>query len=772
MNIKDSTYKNSDTNPRRLRIIVIGAVQGVGFRPFVFRLASELGLTGWVNNSPVGVFIEVEGARETLEQFLARLQSDKPALSSIHSLEAASLDLIGYDKFEVRPSDESGQKLALVMPDIAVCDDCLREMADPNDRRYRYPFINCTNCGPRYSIIEALPYDRPNSTMKLFPMCDDCRAEYENPADRRFHAQPIACSKCGPRLELWDAGGKIIAKNYDALEQACEAIKAGRIVAIKGLGGFHLVVDAANEDAVKRLRYHKNREEKPLAMMYQSWEKASVDCEISPAEKRLLHSPESPIVLLKKQMTLSGKSAFEAIAPNNPYLGVMLPYTPIHHLLIQRLDAPIVATSGNLSDEPICIDEHEASDRLKGIADLFLAHNRPIRRHVDDSIVRIMAGQEMVMRRARGYAPLPIYVKQDIPKILAVGAHLKNAVAISIDRRIFISQHIGDLETTQAYSAFEKAIESLSGLYDFKPEKIACDDHPNYLSSQYARKSGLPLIKVQHHYAHILGCMAENELDSPVLGVSWDGTGFGLDGTIWGGEFLRISDSGFDRAAHLRNFGLPGGDKAVKEPRRTALGILYEIYGEEAFEMTNLATIKVFEKSELPLYEKILKSVINCPKTSSAGRLFDAVSSLVGLRQITNFEGQAAMELEFAISGNKTEESYDFGLEKKSKPCIINWQPMIKQIIEEINKGVAVGLISAKFHNTLTEIICAIAKIVNCEKVVLSGGCFQNKYLIEKAIVKLRQAGFRPYWNQRIPPNDGGIALGQIMAVAREKKTD
>jgi hydrogenase maturation protein HypF len=700
------------------------------------------------------------------------LQSDKPAISSIQSIEAVYLDLKGYANFEIRPSDDSGQKSTLVMPDIATCDDCLKEMADPNDRRYRYPFINCTNCGPRFSIIESLPYDRPNTTMKIFPMCDHCRSEYENPADRRFHAQPIACPTCGPHLEMCDEAGKVLANHNEALEQTCAAIKAGQIVAIKGLGGFHLVVDALNEEAVKRLRHHKNREEKPLALMYQSWEKTSADCEISPAEKRLLLSSESPIVLLKKQKTILGKSAFETITPNNPYLGVMLPYTPIHHLLMQGLDGPIVATSGNLSDEPICIDEYEALVRLKGIADLFLMHNRPIRRHVDDSIVRVMADREMVMRRTRGYAPLPIYIKQDIPKTLAVGAHLKNAVAIGFDKRIFVSQHIGDLETTQAYSAFEKAIESLSGLYDFKPDKIACDTHPDYLSSQYASKIGLPLVKVQHHYAHILGCMAENELETPVLGVSWDGTGLGLDSTIWGGEFLKINENGFDRVAHLHTFGLPGGNKAVKEPRRTALGILFDIYGEKTFSMSDLATIKSFDKSELSLLGKMLKSGLNCPKTSSAGRLFDAVSSLLGIRQQTNYEGQAAMHLEFAIGESQTDEFYKYEIADNSNPIIIGWRPIIKQIIEDSKRGTDTGLISAKFHNTLAEIICAVANITKLEKVVLSGGCFQNKYLIERSIGRLRLVGFRPYWNQRIPPNDGGIALGQIMAAAREKKAN
>lgn len=603
-------------------------------------------------------------------------------------------------------------------------------------------------------------------------MCDKCRAEYENPADRRFHAQPIACPECGPHIELWDITGKTIDKYESALERTIEAIKAGQIVAIKGLGGFHLVVDAANPDAVKKLRQHKNREEKPLALMYQSWKEAAIDCELSSIEKRLLLSPESPIVLLKKRMPLSNQSVCESVAPDNPYLGVMLPYTPLHHLLLRGLDNPVVATSGNLSDEPICIDEQEAIGRLKGIAELFLIHNRPIRRHVDDSIVRIIAGREMMMRRARGYAPLPVNVNKELPKTLAVGAHLKNNVAIGFDKRVIISQHIGDLETIQAYGAFENVIKSLSDLYDFRPDKIACDIHPDYLSSQYAHKSGLPMAKVQHHYAHILGCLAENEIEPPVLGVSWDGTGLGTDNTIWGGEFLAINDIGFDRIAHLRTFRLPGGDKAIKEPRRTALGILYEMYGDKAFGMFDIDSIKAFDKSELTLLTRMLQSGFNCPMTSSAGRLFDAVSSIVGLRQQTNYEGQAAMELEFAIGDINNDESYDIEVADNLNPMIIDWKLLVGQIIEDIKQNMKIGLIAAKFHNAMVEIIIAITKIAGLEKVVLSGGCFQNKYLIEKSISRLNQEGYRPYWNQRIPPNDGGIALGQVIEAARLNKAE
>ncbi|MCX8103930.1 MAG: carbamoyltransferase HypF, partial [Candidatus Bipolaricaulota bacterium] len=562
----------------RLKIAIHGAVQGVGFRPFVYRLAIELKLTGWVLNSAQGVFIEAEGTKEQLEEFVRRLERDKPPRAFLQSLEASWLDPVGYTAFEIRHSDESGQKIAFILPDIATCPDCWREIFDPNNRRYRYPFTNCTNCGPRFSIIEALPYDRPNTTMKIFRMCPDCQAEYENPLDRRFHAQPNACPQCGPHLELWDAKGTVLAQHDDALCQAAEAIRVGQIIAVKGLGGFHLICDARNDDAVQELRRRKHREEKPFALMYPSLELVQAHCEVSPLEERALTSPEAPIVLMRRRESVQIASS---VAPRNPYLGIMLPYTPLHHLLMAELGFPVVATSGNLSDEPICTDEHEALIRLKEIADLFLVHNRPIARHVDDSIVRIVGSQELVLRRARGFAPLPITLRNPERRtVLAVGAHLKNTVALAVGSTVFISQHIGDLETAEAFGAFQRVIQDFERLYDAQPSVIAHDLHPDYLSTQYAQGRKPRTVGVQHHYAHVLACMAENELDSSVLGVSWDGTGYGLDGTIWGGEFLRATRESFTRVAHLRTFRLPGGERAIQEPRRSALGVLYELFGD------------------------------------------------------------------------------------------------------------------------------------------------------------------------------------------------
>jgi hydrogenase maturation protein HypF len=791
---------------KRIKIKIQGAVQGVGFRPFIYRLAHELQLTGWVINSSQGVFIEAEGSQVALETFLLRIGKEKPPQSFIQSLEHSFLDPRGYETFEIRESEESGEKTVFVLPDIATCPDCLKEIFDPGDRRYLYPFTNCTNCGPRFSIIEALPYDRPNTTMKEFTMCDRCRAEYENPADRRFHAQPNACPDCGPHLEFRDSTGNVLVRHHNALLAAAQAIREGKIAAVKGLGGFHLMVDAGNPEAVQLLRERKRREEKPFALMFPSLKSIKEHCLVSELEERLLRSAESPIVLLQQRKQSDpdknanilfanrdeilqdfksqipnptrpfGESEIaEGVAPGNPYLGALLPYTPLHYILMAELNFPIVATSGNISDEPICIDEQEALQRLSGIADFFLVHNRPIIRHVDDSMGRIMAGREIILRRARGYAPLPITVKDSLPPALAVGAHLKNTVAMSVNNQVFISQHIGDLETEASYRAFREVIDSFSRLYETEPAGIICDVHPGYMSTQYARERELPLKLVQHHYAHILACMAENELQPPVFGISWDGTGYGLDGTIWGGEFLLITENSFERTGCLRNFSLPGGEKAVKEPRRSALGLLYEVWGDSLFERKGLAPLQAFSEPELKIIAAMLRQKINLPVTSSAGRLFDGVASLVNLRQIIRFEGQAAMELEFLIQYAELEGRYDFQLKNMKKygnfpRFIIDWESMVRGILQDVKKKTPVSEISLKFHNTLIEMGVAAAKRVGCSKVALSGGCFQNKYLTEGMVQRLREEGFLPYWHQRVPPNDGGISLGQIVAPQSELK--
>jgi hydrogenase maturation protein HypF len=753
-----------------LRLTVRGAVQGVGFRPFLLRLAGELGLAGWVSNTARGVLVEVEGHPLQLQAFRARVERDKPAHAVIQGMEASFHEPAGYATFQIRPSDAAGSKTALVLPDYATCTDCLRDITDPANRRYCYPFTNCTHCGPRFSIIEALPYDRPNTTMCGFPMCAACRAEYEDPHDRRFHAQPIACPRCGPHLELWDASGNVLATHHEALLRAADLLRQGAIVAAKGLGGFHLLVDARQEEAVRILRRRKGREAKPFALMCPALEAAKQLSEVLGPEEELLCSPQSPIVLLRRLPT-SAAAIAPSVAPDNPYLGIMLPYTPLHHLLMAELRFPIVATSGNRSEEPICTDEYEALRRLAGLAEVFLVHNRPIARHVDDSVVRVVLGRELVLRRARGYAPLPISLGESVPSVLAVGAHLKNTVAVSLGRDVFVSQHVGDLETAQALAAFQEVGTRLRQMYDLRPAAVVCDLHPDYLSTQFARKSGLPVVAVQHHYAHVLACMAENHVDGTVLGVSWDGTGYGPDHTIWGGEFLRVTGAGFERIAHLRTFGLPGSEKAVREPRRTALGLLYEIFGDALFTMPNLALLRAFTPAELTVLRTMLHKDVNTPRTSSAGRLFDAVAALVGLHPMVQFEGQAALHLEFALDGIETDEQYNMNINEPLDrvphfPLVVDWEPLVWGVLADMGRGVSQGLIAAKFHNALVEAIVAVAHRVGEERVVLTGGCFQNKYLTECAVHRLKGENFQPYWHRQIPPNDGGISVGQVVAAS------
>ncbi|AFZ18829.1 carbamoyltransferase HypF [Allocoleopsis franciscana] len=838
-----------NSTKRRLCLAVEGIVQGVGFRPFVYGLAKDVGVVGWVKNTDRGVSIDIEGTIEQLQVFQKRLEQDKPPHAFLQHIETEWMSLAGYTDFDIRPSDAadssiSTPKSALILPDLATCPACLHEIYDPANRRYRYPFTNCTHCGPRFSILRSLPYDRPNTTMQQFQMCPECRAEYQNPLDRRFHAQPNACPTCGPHLELWDRQGKTLASHDQALLQTANAIRQGKILAIKGLGGFHLVVDAGNETAVRTLRDRKRRPDKPLALMYPSLELIREHCQVSEEEEKLLCSSEAPIVLLQSKIQNLKSKIAPSVAPGNPDLGVMLPYTPLHHLLLSELGFPIVATSGNLSSEPICTDELDALNRLQNIADLFLVHDRPIARPVDDSIVRVVgeqpivlhehfkphpsppltkgreqevspltkgglrgvssirAGGLIVLRRARGYAPFPItppskLTSHDSSIILAVGAHLKNTVALYLNHQILMSQHLGDLDNLSTIDRFQEAIHHLLNIYEVQPVAIATDAHPDYYSTQFANalielnaqskqateqkrfpsalcplpsafRTSTPVIPVQHHYAHVLSCMVDNQLEPPVLGIAWDGTGYGLDGTIWGGEFLNIPANGFERTAHLRSFPLPGGEQAVKEPRRCALGLLYECFGNRAFEMVELAPLQAFSPQELKVLQTMLQRGLNTPKTSSAGRLFDAIAALLGLCQQASFEGQAAMQLEFAPNGFKTNETYPYELLcPVDSPMILDYSPMLNAILDDIHEQISQEIVAAKFHNTLIEGMVAIAKRVGVEQIVLTGGCFQNCYLLECAIARLNREGFSIYWHHRIPTNDGGIAAGQIMAALR-----
>ena len=746
---------HADHGIKRERLTVEGTVQGVGFRPFVYRLACDFGLAGFIQNTPAGVMIEIEGADSALADFKRALIERKPAHAKIMCLDTIPLSVIHAHEFVIRPSLVGDNATALMLPDLATCGDCLREMNDPADRRYGYPFINCTHCGPRFSIITALPYDRPNTTMMSFEMCGACRTEYDNPGDRRHHAQPIACPDCGPQLELWDRAGQPEAYRDTALRTAAQALRDGKILALQGLGGFHLMCDARSEGAVAELRRRKARPSKPFAVMYPAFSDVTADCMVLPAEKALLMSVEAPIVLLRKRNAVS---LADGISPGNPNLGVMLPSTPLHHMLMAELAFPIVATSGNRAGEPICIDADDAVECLKGIADVFLVHDRPISGRCDDSIVRVMAGRDTILRRARGYAPLPIIVRHQFPEpVLAVGGHLKNTVALAVRDRIFVSSHIGNLDTPEACAAHKDAADLLCRIYSSDPEKIAHDLHPEYRSTQMARARRGRSVAVQHHYAHALACMAENGVEPPCLAVTWDGSGYGPDHTVWGGEFLKIKPGGYDRALHFLPFPLLGGDAAVRDPKRAALGLLSTLEGEDAFKRDVGLPVE-----DVRLMTSALTKNINCPLTSSAGRLFDAVAALTGIGTENTFEGQAAMALEFAADPH-VGEAYPFDV----KDGIIDWRPMVRHILQDIECGVGPGTVSAKFHVTLASMILAAAKSVGEETILLTGGCFQNALLLSSAKEALELSGFTVCTHQQVPPNDGGLALGQVMALAR-----
>jgi hydrogenase maturation protein HypF len=756
-----------DTETRRIRVAVLGMVQGVGYRPFIYRLASEMGVGGWICNCASGVVIEAESSGATVARFLHRIRDEKPLNAIVEETELTPIAPIGENSFEIRASDDKGVTTTPILPDIATCQDCRREIFDANDRRFRYPFTNCTNCGPRFSIVTSLPYDRPNTSMTEFDMCDRCRAEYVDPHDRRFHAQANACPDCGPSLRLLDRGGEVVAVEDRGLREAAKALRQGAVVAVKGMGGFHLMVNALDDGAVRTLRDRKRRDAKPLALMLPSLDSVREHCQLSRLEKQLLASPEAPIVLLRRR---APGTVAPSVALDNPYLGVMLPYTPLHHLLMAQLGVPVVATSGNLSDERICADGREALAGLGSVADLFVDHDRPIVSPVDDSVVCVMAGKAAVMRRARGYAPAPFAVlRPDSRSVraLAVGAHLKNTIAVLFDGRAFVSQHIGDLSSASTVRSFEHAIERFVSLYGFHPDRVVCDMHPDYQSTSYAESLGRPLTRVQHHHAHVLACMTEHSIDDPVLGICWDGTGYGPDGTVWGGEFLRTSGADFERIGHFKTFAMPGGETAVREPRRSAIGLLHEVFGERVWERRGMYPLGEFSEPERRIIRAAVEKGLNTARTSSAGRLFDAVASLLGICHRSAYEGQAAMELEFAADGHETDSRYPFEIESEGGPVlVIDWRPMIHAILRDTKAAVPVGQISAGFHNTLVDVIVRVSKLCGESRVVLTGGCFQNRLLTEHAIYELEREGFTPYWHERVPPNDGGIALGQISAVS------
>jgi hydrogenase maturation protein HypF len=769
-------------------IRITGIVQGVGFRPFVYKLAHQENLLGWVKNTSAGVEILVEGQEEAIAHFIDRLSVEAPPLSRIDQIEITPVAENHFTKFEIIESQDIETAFIPISPDISICADCLQELFDPQNRRYLYPFINCTNCGPRFTITKTIPYDRPNTTMAGFPLCPDCAAEYHDPENRRFHAQPVACAVCGPHLSLVIGGQEVTnSADVDLIRAVQKLLKAGRVVAIKGIGGFHLACDAQNPEAVATLRERKRRVDKPFALMMPDLEVVERHCFLTPAAMQLLTSRERPIVLLPKR---PGSSIVPGTAPKQNFLGVMLPYSPLHYLLFYNFDQQayheypveaIVLTSGNLSEEPIAIDNDQALAQLAPLADAFLLHNRPIHVRCDDSVVRsISLGNEphfYPVRRSRGYAPNPLRLPWKVPQILAVGAELKNTFCLTRDEYAFLSHHIGDLENYETYQSFEEGIEHYQTLFRIRPEVIAHDKHPNYLSTRYAlersQQEQIPCMAIQHHHAHIASCLADNDwqTDDPIIGVSFDGTGYGDDGAIWGGEFLIASYHTYTRAAHLQYFPLPGGDRSIRFPARIALAYL-EYFGIETPE--NLPPIQALCADERQLLHSQLHHKINLVNTSSMGRMFDLVASLIGVRQSINYEAQAAIELEAIYSKErKIPYPYDllFAQDGFKLPVQISLVKTIQSILSDFLNGVSPAIISGRFHRTIAEIVLEVCQMIRKEtgiqSIALSGGVWQNITLLEQAFELLKEAGFQVLTHRDVPANDGGISVGQVAIAAK-----
>ncbi|WP_173198795.1 carbamoyltransferase HypF [Geobacter sp. SVR] len=766
----------------RRRFAIGGIVQGVGFRPFVYRLARDLSLTGWVRNTTAGVELEVQGKDAALAAFERSLREETPPLAVIASLAAEEVAPCEETGFRILGS-AGGASTIQVAPDSNLCSDCLRELFDPADRRYRYPFITCTNCGPRYSIITGIPYDRPKTTMAGFPMCPACLEEYHDPDNRRFHAQPVACPACGPQVRLQGSPHASASqpgqsgRGENAVGSAVELLENGLILAIKGIGGYHLAVNACDHSAVQRLRERKKRDEKPFAVMAADLAAAQRLALLNETERRLLTAPESPIVIARKTRDCP---VSPLVAPNNGWLGLMLPYTPLHHLLMRGNFEALVMTSANVSDEPIAFEDDDALERLGGIADCFLVHDRPIHIRSDDSVIRVFQGSPLFYRRARGYAPRTVRLPFETPPLLGVGAELKNAICLSNGREAFLSQHIGDLQNSSTYDSFRRIIGHLAGLLEITPRAIACDQHPDYLSSLYATESGLPVTAVQHHHAHMAACMAENGLKGEAIGVVFDGTGYGSDGTIWGGEFLVGGYDGFRRAGHFRTVPLPGGDAAVREPWRMAAAYLHQIMGTDAFAL-DLPAIARQGELEKEMLAAMLEKGINSPPSSSCGRLFDAVAALLGLRHTVSYDGQAAIELEALAEAAEDDGVYPYRIGEapsgSSAGAVIasgielDFSPMFLKILSDLADTVPAAVIARRFHGTVahagTETCLRIAASTGLERIVLSGGVFQNRILSDLMYSGLVARGMQVYTHRLVPPNDGGIALGQVAIAGR-----
>ena len=753
--------------PVRRRIHVAGIVQGVGFRPYIYRLATERHLAGQIANTSSGVVIEVEGAADVVDDFLAYLPAQAPPLALITDIRVVDIDHTGESAFCILPSNGSESVRTLISPDIATCDDCLRELFDPADRRYLYPFINCTNCGPRFTIVRGIPYDRPQTSMSVFPMCSRCRAEYEDPLNRRFHAQPNACWDCGPQLELSNAHGRRESVENPVAEAAAR-LRAGDVVAVKGLGGFHLAVDATNREAVQRLRERKLRIEKPFAVMVPDLATAAQFCRFDAHERDLLLHPQRPIVLLPKRAPCP---LVDGVAPFNQYLGIFLPYTPMHHLLFREsgLQA-LVMTSGNVSEEPIAIGNSEATARLGGFADWFLMHNREILLRCDDSVVRRAGGRTRQIRRSRGFVPTPVFLKEELPAALAVGGELKNTICVLNGREAFLSQHIGDLENVEAYNFFQEAIEHLQKILEIRPRIVGFDLHPDYFSTRWARAlAGMWAVGVQHHHAHIASCMAENHLEGRVMGIALDGTGYGTDGRIWGGEVLLSDYLGFERAAHFSYVPLPGGESAIHEPWRMALSFLHHTYGAGLLKLP-IPFVHGIPEARIMTTIRMIERGVNSPLTSSCGRLFDAVAALIGLRHEVNYEAQAAIELEMCRDEAAAGNPYPFALIESDGTLQIDPSPVFCAIVEDLSRGTTPGAISQRFHDGLVDVFSQLLKILrtraSLNRICLSGGTFQNLYLSTCLQQRLTEEGFQVFTHSQVPAGDGGLSLGQAIVAA------
>ena len=747
---------------KRARYLFTGIVQGVGFRPFIYRLAVRQGLAGFVQNRPDGVLVEVEGTPPAIDSFFSSVSRELPPLANITGVASSEIAVTGDTEFKIIISNNEGQGDVHIAPDSAVCADCLKELFDPACRRFRYPFINCTNCGPRLTIINDIPYDRVHTSMACFLLCPQCRTEYENPGNRRFHAEPNACPVCGPQLELRDADGEIIPCE-DPVERAIELIAAGNVLAIKGLGGFHLCVDATSDEAVKKLRSRKYREEKPLAIMVRDIEQARLIAEINDEEKALLSSVQRPIVLLKKKKN-DRISTF--VAPFVSSLGIMLPYAPLHYLLLENKLLALVMTSANQVDEPICISNREAQNRLKGIADYFLVHNRDILVRCDDSIAFVTGGKPQLLRRSRGYAPRPLILKESFPAVLALGPQLKTTQCILKDNFAFLSPHIGDMETPQARDFFHESVALMKRITQSDPQIIACDYHPAYYSTRVAQElKEVRIVHVQHHHAHIVSCMAENQIDGDVIGLAMDGTGFGLDGNAWGGEFLIANLTQFQRFGHLQYFVLPGGQKAIHEPWRIGVSLLRQAYGQAWPEIASRLKLTP-DQTNFELLDKIIETRLNSPLSSGMGRLFDGVAAIMGLRRRVSFEGQAAMELEAKAKSAGVVLPFEI-LRNPDESYILDVSAAIRAIVENMFSGKSIEEIASVFHSTLAAAFAAMSfemrKLTGNNRVALSGGCFQNRVLLEGTVAELKKNSFDVYYHSQVPANDGGVSLGQAV---------